>query len=87
MKDYQLASISQLTQTELDIMYVMATSQKPLTAPELGKRLSKSKKSIENQLTSIYQKLYIEGKQNEKKLTLLKLSQQLLESNVELFGR
>jgi DNA-binding CsgD family transcriptional regulator len=87
IKDYQLASIAQLTQTELDIMYMIAKSRKPLTAFELGKRLYKSKKRVENQLTSIYQKLYIGGKQNEKKLILLTLSQQLLESSAEFFGR
>jgi len=46
-----------------------------VTAKELGKTRCKSQKRIENQLTLIYGKLYIEGKQNEKKATLLKISQ------------
>jgi DNA-binding CsgD family transcriptional regulator len=81
LTDCQLEGLKTLTEGEWEIFRQLGESEKPLTAKELGKKCYKSRKRIENQLGSIYAKLYIDGKQNEKKATLLKIAQWLFDSN------
>lgn len=66
----------QLTSSELEIINLLAGEQTMFSSKELARTLSKSHKTVENQLNSIYRKLDIHG--IDKKVQLVRISQSLL---------